>query len=216
MHATNYRSELQIKNYCKQLIMKNNIISDNEISSLFEKDAAKISPDNAIRERLEYTFMLKNSGSKVTQNSFLGIFTWLFSWSQLPAKAAFVSLILLVSLLKIPSVENQIVPPIQDTTFNAVPLHIDSSETSPFFADTCLTTKVLNKEFPKNNNSYSTIASGAFNTTIFSTSNFLSKPRNGFLIAAPKLLSLPCRSTSKKAAPADLNNLARVVSSRLA
>lgn len=121
--------------------MKDNIYNNKELSKLFKKDALGIAPDATVRERLEYTYMLKSSGSTVNQNSFLGMFTWLFSWSHLPFKAALVSVVLLLSLLNIHPTESQFLLPGQDTTLNAIPFQIDSSDTSPFFADTCFQTK---------------------------------------------------------------------------
>ena len=60
-------------------------------------------------------------------------------------KAAMVSIVLLFSLFNIRNVENQMIQQQQDTTFNMVPFHIDSSETSPLFADTCFLSKSPDK-----------------------------------------------------------------------
>lgn len=84
------------------------MISDKELSSIFNQDAANHLPNEAIRERLEYSFMVKSRGYKTTQNSFLGLFAWLFSWSNLPLKAAMVSIVLLFSLVNIKNVESPI------------------------------------------------------------------------------------------------------------
>ncbi len=186
--------------------MKNNIFNDKEISRFFEKDADGLTPDAAIRERLEYTFLLKSSASKVNQNSFLGIFSWLLSWSHLPAKAIIVSVILLISLFKIPTVENQFLLPTQDTTYNAIPLHIDSSETSPFFADTCLTSKSLNSASHKSQNTFSAYPVFSFSQKL----NFSAKFHNNISIVAPVSPFLPRHPVSRKSAQAGLNKLSLV------
>lgn len=129
--------------------MKNDMISDKELSSIFNQDAANHFPDEAVRERLEYAFMVKSRGYKTTQNSFLGLFAWLFSWSNLPLKAAMVSVVLLFSLVNIKNVETPILQQMQDTTLKMMPFHIDSSRTSPFFADTCSISKLIKSHSEK-------------------------------------------------------------------
>lgn len=186
-------------------------MSDKELSHLFEKDAANISPDASVRERLEYTFMLKSSSSKATQNSFLGMFYWLFSWSQLPLKATLVSFVLLVSILNIHPIDNQFLPSAQDTTFNTIPLHIDSSEISPFFADTCKLSKELTKTGSNTNDS------PAFNPlenseTKNSKINLLPVFYKRFPAAVPTPISSPYYPVSRKLKPVDLNNITPVES----
>lgn len=56
-------------------------------------------PDKAIEDRLMYSFMLKNSSSKLKQNSFASFFGWMFSVQSLGMKTALVSLILFFSVL---------------------------------------------------------------------------------------------------------------------
>jgi len=129
--------------------MKNDMISDKELSSIFNQDAANRFPDEAVRERLEYAFMVKSRNYKTTQNSILGLFAWLFSWSNLPLKAAMVSVVLLFSLVNIKNVETPILQQMQDTTSNTMPLHIDSSQTSPFFADTCSISQLIKSHSEK-------------------------------------------------------------------
>ena len=129
--------------------MKNNMINDKELSSIFNQDAANRFPDEAVRERLEYTFMVKSKSYKTTQNSFLGLFAWLFSWSNLPLKAAMVSVVLLFSLVNIKNVETPILLQMQDTTLNTIPFHIDSSQTSPYFVDTCSISKLIKSHSEK-------------------------------------------------------------------
>ena len=183
--------------------MENNILNDKELAGLFEKDANGVVPDSAVGKRLAYTFMLKSSGVKVKQNSFLGMFTWFFSWSHLPAKAALVSLILLVPLFKIPNVESPFLLPGQDTTYNAIPFHIDSSETSPFFADTCLTLKTINTTTKKAQNTNS-------NMSILKVSQQMlhsATHRNSISVGAPVSPFLSHRLISEKSVQADLHKL---------
>lgn len=180
-------------NYCKEETMKNKIFNDKELKYLFEQDAAGLTPDAAVRERLEYTFLLKSSGSKVTQNSFLGMFYWLFSWSQLPLKATIVTAVVLISFIQFPSVENQFLLPGQDTTYNSVPIQIDSSEASPFFADTCLTTKtIIHKTKDSSNRSSSKLEASCF------TMNVLPEPCNNLQTALQASFLLPRHLISRK------------------
>lgn len=173
--------------------MKNKIFNEKELNRLFEQDAAGITPDAAIRGRLEYTFLLKTSASKVSQNSFLGMFSWLFSWSQLPIKAAIVSVIVLVSFIKFPSVENQFLLPGQDTTYNSIPIQIDTSESSPFFADTCLTTTTIIDRTKKSSNP---VFGG--NCSEFTEVNSVQKPYSSLRIAVRASFFLPRHLISKR------------------
>lgn len=56
-------------------------------------------PDNAIEDRLMYSFLLKNSRSKVRQNSFSNFFGWLFSAQSLGLKTGLVSVVLFFSVI---------------------------------------------------------------------------------------------------------------------
>ena len=170
--------------------MKNEMISDKELSSIFNQDAANNLPNEAIRERLEYSFMVKSRSYKTTQNSFLGFFAWLFSWSNLPLKAAMVSVVLLFSLVNIKNVETPIFQQLQDTTQNVVPFHIDSSQTSPFLADTCLTSKSIKSNNNKPN-SDSEIRVFTLSQKGLSTTHFSSNPDSkvSFLLPAPHVWS---------------------------
>lgn len=56
-------------------------------------------PDKAIEDRLMYSFMLKNSRSKLRQNSFASFFGWAFSAESLGLKTGLVSVILFFSLM---------------------------------------------------------------------------------------------------------------------
>ena len=121
--------------------MNNNMITDNGIKLLFDKDSNGISPDISVQERLEYTFMVKSSSYKTAQNSFAGLFYWIFSWTHIPLKAALISFILFLSVMNFQSNQSQYVPPGCDTTLNSIPLKIDSAGMLPFYTDTCLNTK---------------------------------------------------------------------------
>jgi hypothetical protein len=46
-----------------------------------------------------YSFLLKNSGSKLKQNSFVSFFGWIFSAQSLGLKAGLVSLVLFFSVV---------------------------------------------------------------------------------------------------------------------
>jgi hypothetical protein len=56
-------------------------------------------PDKAIEDRLMYSFLLKNSGSKLKQNSFANFFGWVFSTQSLGMKTALVSMVLFFSVI---------------------------------------------------------------------------------------------------------------------
>lgn len=56
-------------------------------------------PDKAIEDRLMYSFLLKNSGSKLKQNSFVSFFGWLFSAQSLGLKTGLVSAVLFFSVI---------------------------------------------------------------------------------------------------------------------
>ncbi|MEN8116025.1 MAG: hypothetical protein ABFS16_03555 [Bacteroidota bacterium] len=121
--------------------MNNRMITDDELTRLFEKDATGIVPNTSVRERLEYTFMVKSSTYKTAQNSFMGMFSWIFSWSNIPLKAALVSFVLFISIMNFQPRNSQFLTPGCDTTQNNSPIRIDSAGMLPFFADTCLNAK---------------------------------------------------------------------------
>lgn len=121
--------------------MNNNLLSEQELNRMFTVDAGHIEPDPAVRERLEYAYLIRNRTYKTAQNSFLSMFTWLFSWSHLPAKVAVVSLLLMISVMNFQPKSQQFIMPGSDTTLNNVPLKIDTSGMLPFFGDTCLNVK---------------------------------------------------------------------------
>lgn len=77
--------------------MKNNNI-DQFFTRLLGKDHVG-EPDKAIEDRLMYSFMLKNSQSKVKQNSFASFFGWAFSAESLGLKAGLISAVLFFSVM---------------------------------------------------------------------------------------------------------------------
>lgn len=68
------------------------------LSHLIRKDHVG-EPDKAIEDRLMYSFMLKNSRSRVKQNSFASFFSWAFSAESLGLKTGLVSAILFFSVM---------------------------------------------------------------------------------------------------------------------
>jgi len=55
-------------------------------------------PDQSVEDRLMYSFMLKNSRSKLRQNSFSSFLGWIFSVQGLGLKTGLVSVVLFFSL----------------------------------------------------------------------------------------------------------------------
>ncbi|MFV0593903.1 MAG: hypothetical protein ACK5M7_21195 [Draconibacterium sp.] len=121
--------------------MNNQIFGEEELKRMFTHDARGLKPDAAVRQRLEYAYLLKSRNYKTSQNSFLGMFAWLFSWSHLPAKVAVASLLLMVSVVNFQPKSGQFMLPGSDTTLNNVPVRVDTSGMLPFFGDTCLNVK---------------------------------------------------------------------------
>ncbi len=56
-------------------------------------------PDKGIEDRLMYSFLQKNSQSKVKQNSFASFLGWVFSAQSLGLKTSLVSVILFFSVM---------------------------------------------------------------------------------------------------------------------
>ena len=71
---------------------------DQMFAQLLQNDRVG-EPDKAIEDRLMYSFLLKNSGSKLKQNSFVSFFGWLFSAQSLGLKTGLVSLVLFFSVI---------------------------------------------------------------------------------------------------------------------
>ncbi len=59
-------------------------------------------PNKAVEDRLNYSFLLKNSNSKIRQNSFVNFFGWIFSAQSMGLKAGLVSVVLFISVMNNP------------------------------------------------------------------------------------------------------------------
>ncbi len=70
--------------------------SDQLFAQLLQKDNIG-KPDQAIEDRLMYSYLLKSGKSKVRQNSFAYFFGWMFSVQGLGVKIATISLIVFFS-----------------------------------------------------------------------------------------------------------------------
>jgi hypothetical protein len=75
-----------------------NINQDHFFSELLQNDRVG-EPEKAIEDRLMYSFMLKNSRSKLKQNSFASFFGWIFSVQGLGLKTGLVSVVLFFSIM---------------------------------------------------------------------------------------------------------------------
>jgi hypothetical protein len=75
-----------------------NTNQDQRLEQLLRKDQVG-EPNKAIEDRLMYSFLLKNSSSKVKQNSFVSFFGWIFSAQSMGLKTGLVSVVLFFSLM---------------------------------------------------------------------------------------------------------------------
>ena len=117
--------------------MKNEM-TDNFLNEIFKDDELNCKPNQEVKSRLDYAFMLKGSQGKIRQNSFLGMFTWIFSLKNIPAAAALVSIVLLFSVLKFQQKSGNFESPTVDTaSILPFPLKLDSVVNRPFDSDTC-------------------------------------------------------------------------------
>jgi hypothetical protein len=76
----------------------NKMNQDQFFSELLQNDRVG-EPEKAIEDRLMYSFMLKNSRSKLKQNSFASFFGWIFSVQGLGLKTGLVSVVLFFSIM---------------------------------------------------------------------------------------------------------------------
>lgn len=74
------------------------INQDEMFAKLLQKDQVG-EPDKTIEDRLMYSFLLKNSGSKLRQNSFSSFFGWMLSGQNLGFKTGLVTVILFLSIM---------------------------------------------------------------------------------------------------------------------
>lgn len=122
--------------------MKNKL-TDKYLSELFDNDELNCKPDPAIKSRLDYTFMLKESQNKIRQNSFAGMFAWIFSVKNIPSKAALISIALLFSLFNFQQkTGNFVSPAVDSTSMITIPFNLDTVFNSPFNSDTCYFPKI--------------------------------------------------------------------------
>ncbi|MBA4408545.1 MAG: hypothetical protein Q8S54_00455 [Bacteroidota bacterium] len=75
-----------------------NTNQDQFFSELLRKDQVG-GHDKSIEDRLMYSFLLKNSSSKLKQNSFASFLGWIFSSQSLGLKTGLVSAILFFSVM---------------------------------------------------------------------------------------------------------------------
>ncbi len=118
-------------------------LSDNELQNIFAEDRLNCQADPSIESRLNYAFMLKNSQNKIHQNSIFGGFASLFSLKHISIKAAFVSVLIIVSFLNFQKDGDTQISPLTDTCKVIYPYSLDSANVLPFYGDSCFTMKNL-------------------------------------------------------------------------
>lgn len=84
-------------------------------------------PDKAIEDRLMYSFMLKNAGHKLHQNSMAGFAAWLFSARSFGLKVALVSVVLFFSVVNSQFIFNPSKANLSDTISNQRALFTDTA-----------------------------------------------------------------------------------------
>lgn len=68
------------------------------LAELIQKDRVG-GPDQAVEDRLMYSFLLKSGTSKQKQNSFSSFLVWMFSMQSLGLKTGLVSVVLFFSVM---------------------------------------------------------------------------------------------------------------------
>lgn len=129
----------------------NNKMNDSQLNNLFKHDTLHCSPDPAVKSRLDYTFMLKESQGKIRQNSFTGLFTWIFSVKNIPVAATLFMAVLLLSVFNSQQKAGNFAIPGTDTaSIQMMPLNIDSIIDQPLDDDTVVSHDLSNlkKVFP--------------------------------------------------------------------
>ena len=117
--------------------MKNEL-TEKELFELFENDSVGCSPQSSVKSRLNYTFMLKQSQNQIHQNSFAGLFVWIFSFKNIPVKAAMVSAILFFSVFSYQQkTGNTNGTGIDSASMSVIPFNLDTLNNHPFRSDTC-------------------------------------------------------------------------------
>ena len=84
----------------------NNMNQDKFFSHIFQNDQVG-EPDKAVEQRLMYSFMLKNSRSRLKQNSFASFLGWAFSAESIGLKTGLVSAILFFSVMNYQATMNE-------------------------------------------------------------------------------------------------------------
>jgi hypothetical protein len=118
--------------------MMKNELTEKELFEIFEKDNINCNPQPSVKSRLDYTFMLKQSQNKIHQNSFAGLFAWIFSFKNIPVKAAMVSAILFFSVFNYQQktgITNG--AGIDSASMSVIPFNLDTLNNRPFSSDTC-------------------------------------------------------------------------------
>ena len=126
-------------------------MNDSLLNDLFKNDALHCSPDPAVKSRLDYTFMLKESQGKIRQNSFTGLFAWFFSVKNIPVAATLFMAVLLLSIFNFQQKAGNFAIPGTDTaSIQMMPLNIDSIIDQPLDDDTVVSHDLSNlkKVFP--------------------------------------------------------------------
>ncbi|NQU85615.1 MAG: hypothetical protein HQ541_07630 [Mariniphaga sp.] len=116
--------------------MSNNFLNEQELHNLFEQDSKGFEPNQSVKSRLLYYFQVKSSSYKIRQNSFSGMFGWLFSMKNLPVKATMASLIIAFSMINIQENNPITGQSFIDSTAHDNNIYLDSAMLLPFSNDT--------------------------------------------------------------------------------
>ena len=126
-------------------------MNDSQLNQLFKNDELHCSPDPAVKSRLEYTFMLKESQGKIRQNSFTGLLSWILLAKNIPVAATILMAVLLLSVFNYQQKAGNFTIPSTDTaSIQTMPLNIDSIIEQPLDDDTVVSHDLssLKKVFP--------------------------------------------------------------------
>jgi hypothetical protein len=82
--------------------MKKEMLTEKEISRIFNLDHPGIQPDPSIQLRLNQTLAIKKSRNSIYLNSAEGFLSWIFSFRHIPVKATVVTLFFALFILKSP------------------------------------------------------------------------------------------------------------------
>jgi len=111
--------------------MKNSLLNEKELSAIFEMDSKEVSPDNSVKPGLLYYFQIKSVSYKIRQNSFAGMFDWLFSFKNLTVKATFASMIVALSLINFQGNSPSSGQCLIDSTANSIKAYTDTAMLPP-------------------------------------------------------------------------------------